>query len=212
MNHSFLDAAHRDSTLFRIVGSKRINGNKIGTHTPDVIQNQIYHHFVVLTPRCEQVDQHNAVDRTERMIGHGDERSFRKMLQHLCIVYSDGNAEIIKYASDERRAGSIQISMMKIVDIVQLQELHQPPYNFRMLPRNRSHSAQVVVVKHRPLFRFVVSVIFRSLSCHPSFPVQRRTFAIGIFLSCFNRCLFPRNKQFCLISLGLFLHCFLRLY
>ena len=56
------------------------HGYEIILHRPDLRQDAVHHHLKVRTAGSENINQHDSIQRPDRMVGNGNKSPFRQMI------------------------------------------------------------------------------------------------------------------------------------
>ena len=116
-----------------------------------MVKYHIDHHLVSGTSRAYEVYERYAVERTERMIAHGDKGPLGQIVEQLLIVYAQLYVEIVEQTAAERRARSIEIMVVNPVYLVDVECLHQHLDQTALALEERRHLYDVVIVEHSAL-------------------------------------------------------------
>ena len=148
MSHGLCDATHAHCSLGRVVALQGIDGNEVGPHGADVVQYHIDHHLEVVAALADELDEHDAVQCTEGVVAHGDERSLWQVVQHLLASHFDGDVQVVEQALHKGHSRRVTVVVVYPVDLVDGEHARQEAHQPRLAVKPRHHLSYVVVVEY----------------------------------------------------------------
>ncbi len=147
-----LDTKHGYCLFLRILARIGIDRNKIGTHGRYMVEHHIDHHLESGATLSDDIDQTDPVKRSERVVAHCDERSFRKILEHLKTIDAQFYIQIAQQPFNERNSRSGTIVTMQFIDFINIEPPKQAVYQFLMPLQLRHHPYYVVAIQDIGLY------------------------------------------------------------
>ena len=112
----------------RLVACLGGDGDEVVGHRPNALQHAVDHDAEVGAARGEEVDEDDAVERADGMVGDGDKGAFGQGVEALGVVHTvtDVHHWVGKHGRGE--GGAAQVAMFGVdgVDFVDAEPLHQP--------------------------------------------------------------------------------------
>ena len=162
------DTLHRHGALGGVVAGEGIHGNEVGAHGTDVVQNHIHHHLEVGTIFTDDFNQHNAVERTEWVVRHGDKPTvFRQIFQHFLATNVDGDVEVAEQTLHKWHARGVAVVVVNPVHLIHCEQAEQAVHQLLLALEEGGELANIVVVEHCALDRrLCAGVLLRLVVLH----------------------------------------------
>ena len=148
VSHSLADAVHRDPFLFRVVAFRRVDGDKRRAHGRDIIEKHIDHHAEVGPVAAYNLNKHESVQGSERVIGDGDERGGREHVEHILVVDTFPDMiSLVDQEVGEFNPGFVAITGMNLIALVDYEPVHQGFHDFGMAVEDRGNLSDIIVIQ-----------------------------------------------------------------
>lgn len=156
------DALQRDALLLRVGRPAWVDRDEAGTHSRQVIEEEVDHHLVVGAEGPHLVQQHYAVEGPQGVVGDGDKGPGGEAAENLLVVHAHAHLELLLHQRvREWHARRRRPARVHCVDPVDLQEPEDGLDEPRLAAEEGRHAAHVLICQHLGPYVVALAVFVR---------------------------------------------------